>query len=295
MKKKSAESKDSRINKTGANLLSSIDEISEIDQRRFKRINDILQVIDERGVDQIASVAIDVDLISCDQNNRIEINSNWDEFEKLKQSISKDGLINPPIVFINEDRSKIVCLAGHLRLAALKDLGITSVNCKYIHRPDNYKKQRIQLLENIARKNIHPIELAESLHQMEISGLSPEQISKDSAIHLQTVRNYLNIGRWSLQTRKIIHQNMEIFSKKSKALQKLGWKAKKLDWGEEEISNELSKFIAPAIKPRQGGSHFRKREKAKKIITHQKFSQDEIAIITKFLVQYDGIDLNNSQ
>jgi len=294
MKKKAAESKDSRVNITGASLLANVDNVSELDQRRIKRINDIIQVIEDRGVEQIASVAIDVNLISCDQNNRVEINSDWEEFEKLKKSIAKDGLINPPIVYINEERSKIVCLAGHLRLAALRDLGIASVNCKYIHRPDDYKKQRIQLLENIARKNIHPVELAESLHQMEVSGLSPEQISKDSAIHLQTVRNYLNIGRWPLQARNIIHQNMENFSKKSKALQKLGWKAKKLEWGVEELSNELTKLIKPSSKAQPGGIHYRKREKAKKIIDRQKFSEDEVSIISRFLVQYDGIDLNSN-
>lgn len=294
MKKKSADSKDSRVNMTGASLLSSDDKISELDQRRFKRIDDIVQVIEERGVEQIASVAIDVDLISCDQNNRVEIKTDWDEFERLKKSIAKDGLINPPIVYINDERSKIVCLAGHLRLAALRDLGIASVNCKYLHRPDGFKKQRIQLLENIARKNIHPVELAESLHQMELSGLSPEQISKDSGIHLQTVRNYLNIGRWSLQVRKVVHENMEVFSNKAKALQKLGWRAKKLEWSDESLSAELAKLINPASKVQGGGMHYRKREKAKKIINLQEFSEDEISIITRFLVQYDGIDLSSA-
>ena len=293
VKKKASLDKSSRVNQTGSNLLKNDDSISDLDERRIKRIEEITQVVNDRQLDQIASVAIDLDLISCDRNNRISIDQKWDEYQTLKKSIEKDGLINPPTVYINEERTEIVCMTGHLRIAALKELNVKSANCKYIHKPDQNKRRRIQLLENIARKNIHPVELADSLYQMELSGLTPEEISEESSIHLQTVRNYLNIGRWHGSVKSIIYENMSTFSKKSKGLQKLGWKAKKLSFSKNEIIEELKKLSGQTpAKKKPGGLHLRKLERARNILKEQQFSAIEVKTISKFLVKYDGVELN---
>ncbi|MFK7954083.1 MAG: ParB/RepB/Spo0J family partition protein [Ekhidna sp.] len=289
-KQKEGTKENSRVKNTGKNLVSQDESLSETDNRRLKRIDEIVTACIQNHIKEIASVSIDVDLIDTDKNNRVKIDKGWEEFQILKKSIAKDGLINPPIVYLSDDRSRIVCLSGHLRLAAVKEIGLKSVNCKYIHEPTKDKLKRMQLLENIARKNIHPIELADSLVEMESAGLTPEEISSESSVHLQTVRNYLNIGRWSKDVKNVIYSNMSRYANKAKALQKAGWNSKKNALTDKEIIDLLEQIIKPT---ERSGAYSKKVEKARNILKDEEFNDIQMDAIYRFMKRYDGINLTD--
>lgn len=60
------------------------------------------------------------DLKPADYNPRIELTPGMDEYEKLKQSITEFGFIDPPI--FNKRTGNLV--GGHQRVAVAKDLGL---------------------------------------------------------------------------------------------------------------------------------------------------------------------------
>lgn len=291
-KQKEGSKENSRVKNTGRSLVSQDENLSETDKRRLKRIDEIVTACIQNQIKEIASVSIDVDLIDTNRNNRVTIDKEWDEFQILKKSIAKDGLINPPIVYLSDDRSRIVCLSGHLRLAAVQELGLKSVNCKYIHEPTKDKLKRVQLLENIARKNIHPIELADSLAAMESAGLTPEEISSESSVHLQTVRNYLNVGRWSKEVKQVIYSNLSSYANKAKALQKAGWHSKKNALNDQEIIDLLKKIIMPT---ERSGAYFKKVEKARTILNDEEFNDTQVDAIYRFMKRYDGLNLSDGE
>ncbi|MHC1731989.1 MAG: site-specific DNA-methyltransferase [Bacteroidales bacterium] len=67
------------------------------------------------------------DLIPASYNPRKKLNSGDSEFEKIKNSITEFGYVDP--VIVNKDMTVI---GGHQRLTVLKELGYTEIDCVVI-------------------------------------------------------------------------------------------------------------------------------------------------------------------
>lgn len=73
-----------------------------------------------------------------------------EQFEQLKKSIQKFGLVDPVLVNCNEKRKNII-IGGHFRVKVAKDLGIKQVPVVYIDIADIEKEKELNLRLN---KNI---------------------------------------------------------------------------------------------------------------------------------------------
>jgi DNA-directed RNA polymerase subunit F len=69
------------------------------------------------------------------------------EYEDLKKSILKFGVVDPLIVNSAENRKNIV-IGGHFRLKILKDLGYKEVPVIYVNIPDIEKEKELNLRLN---------------------------------------------------------------------------------------------------------------------------------------------------
>jgi len=96
--------------------------------------------------------------------------------EELKESIDREGLLQPLLVRPLEDKYEIV--AGHRRFLAIKELGWTEVPC-IVKEMDDTETLVKRIHENIKREDIDPVDLAELIHKLyEQGGYTFKQIGE---------------------------------------------------------------------------------------------------------------------
>ena len=123
------------------------------------KINKLINALQQ--ADDGNSVKLPIDLITLDENVRSKINKESPEFKQLKASIEESGLLQLPVVTPTDN--DILCVGGHRRIEALKELKHTHVKC-YIRKLET--KENIvlaQLIENTARENLHPLDMAKAI------------------------------------------------------------------------------------------------------------------------------------
>jgi len=120
------------------------------------------------------------------------------ELEKLKRTIQSVGIIEPLIVRKKEESYEVV--VGQRRFLACKELGISSIPC-IIKDLTDQEALEYSLIENLQRKDVDPIDIAEGLKRLydEIGKSLPnlslrkfsEMISKKIGLSDRQVRSYL--------------------------------------------------------------------------------------------------------
>lgn len=80
------------------------------------------------------------------------------DIEDLKASIKEHGILQPCIVsVVAEDRYRLI--AGERRFTAAKAIGLKTVPC-IVRTVEEHKRLEVQLVENIHRKELSPVEEA---------------------------------------------------------------------------------------------------------------------------------------
>ena len=99
--------------------------------------------------------------------------------EELKNSIKERGIIQPLIVRKSEDQdNKFELIAGERRWQAAQAAGLHEVPVVIIEA-DNLKSLELAIIENVQRKDLNPIEEAESYNNLiENFGYDHEKVSK---------------------------------------------------------------------------------------------------------------------
>ena len=88
-------------------------------------------------------------IISTKSNIR-KINNKSDEFSRLKENIDKVGLLQPIVVYKDDDGRHIVLL-GHKRFSACRELKHDSIPVRVIDKPDDQALRLLQYSENMFR------------------------------------------------------------------------------------------------------------------------------------------------
>jgi ParB family chromosome partitioning protein len=88
---------------------------------------------------------------------------NKEEITKLANSIIAQGIIEPLVVRETDKPRHYELIAGHRRLIAAKEAGLTKVPVIISKTPDDSRKRlELAMIENIIRDNLNPIEEAEA-------------------------------------------------------------------------------------------------------------------------------------
>jgi len=113
------------------------------------------------GTDEARLVSILLDLIDPDpQQPRKTVG----DLTKLASSIREHGVINPIIVEVSgSGRYRII--AGERRFAACRSLGLRIVPC-IIRTVADQSRLILQLIENLQRKDLHPVEEARAFKRL---------------------------------------------------------------------------------------------------------------------------------
>ena len=108
------------------------------------------------------------------------------KFIQILKSISKIDLIEPVIIFIDNNTNKIKILDGHLRIEALKELGRTEVKCLISTIYDTYTPNN-----KVNRTTI--IEEQKMFQKAIKKGVSIESLSEALDISVESIKNKLQI------------------------------------------------------------------------------------------------------
>lgn len=143
---------------------------------------DLLKQVSERiGTQDITAVSLtvkDIPIGEIQIKQNVRINNNI-QIDDLKSSIKQYGLLQP--ITIYKDLTGYIVKTGHRRLMAYNEL--------YKENPDRFHSIRciisddkniavIQLIENIQRENLKPIELYNALKELKTQGLTLKQIGE---------------------------------------------------------------------------------------------------------------------
>lgn len=116
---------------------------------------------DPTGRDELRLVEVLIDQIDPDPDQPRKVIGELDE---LTESIRTHGLVQP-IVVVPVDGGRYRILAGERRYHASKAAGRTSVPC-VVRSVEDQQKLELQIIENIHRKDLNPIEEAESFQRL---------------------------------------------------------------------------------------------------------------------------------
>ncbi|MHB8231529.1 MAG: ParB/RepB/Spo0J family partition protein [bacterium] len=124
----------------------------------MKKLNDPLAWI-SGDKKELNSIYIELNKINEDEAQLRTDYGTEEEMEELKGSIKEGGVIEPIIVKIDGDKYKII--SGHRRFRACVELGLPDIPAVIREEDISYKDVlSIQLEENLHRKNLTPLELA---------------------------------------------------------------------------------------------------------------------------------------
>ena len=98
------------------------------------------------------------------------------DIEDLKASILEHGIIQPCIVsVVAEDRYRLI--AGERRFTAAKAAGLKTIPC-VVRTVEEHRKLEIQIIENIHRKELNPVEEAHAYQRLIVEfSLSQRQLA----------------------------------------------------------------------------------------------------------------------
>jgi len=150
-------------------------------------------------------VPIPLKYLDRSENIRKEIDTKSCEFDQLKKSIKEVGLLQYPVVTIVSD--KILCVSGHRRLAAMEELGEEKVSCVVNHFDTLDQKDLAQIIENTARKNLNPFDLADQLLKLKERGFSQVKLQDLVGKNRQVVGRYQKLAMWPENLRSKVQLN----------------------------------------------------------------------------------------
>lgn len=181
----------------------------------IKKPNEI-DPIKEKILNQINKVvSFPINQILANENIRKNFDKNSDDFLKLVESIKLDGVLQSIVVEFRDKGSnfELVCIAGHRRLEAAKEAGLTKIQCLLQQETkDVDKKTRIALAENLIREGMHPLDIADAFQNLKDHGWYEEKIAQYYERDLKTIKRYLNIAKWRDDIKELVYNNKEIFN-----------------------------------------------------------------------------------
>lgn len=153
-------------------------------------------------------VPIPIQMIARDQNIRKKTEGEPDsDFMQLKESIREVGLLQNPIVMVSGEQ--VICVAGHRRISACENLGYERIPCLLRKFESMELKDVAQLLENTARKDLHPLDIAKQLHRLKLEGYNQIKLQDLMGKDRKTIGRFQKMATWPEEAHEIIRKHTE--------------------------------------------------------------------------------------
>ncbi len=161
-------------------------------------------------------IKVNVDEIKFKDNVRQTLDDSSDEFLQLKDSIERMGVLQSISLrlIIRGSRYELVCIAGHRRVSAVKQVGKDKqIPAKIIVSKKDKETLLYAMAENLNREDLHFLDIADGYKQLLDSLiLTKAGIAKYFDRSEQTVSSYLKMGGWNQELKDFIRKNSDQLS-----------------------------------------------------------------------------------
>jgi len=125
-----------------------------------------------------------------------------DSQKELVASVKTHGVLVPLLVRPSGDKGHYEIVAGHRRFAAAKAAGLKVVSAE-VRLLDDAKVLELQLIDNLQRADIHPLDEAAHLHRLLAIGYQPEAVAQKIGKSLTYVWLRLQLTHLTPAARKL--------------------------------------------------------------------------------------------
>ena len=154
--------------------------------------------------------------IVFESNVRHRVDEGSPEFDKLCESIKKYGLLKNVVAELriseHDESYKLVCIAGHRRLTALKRLGLKSKIPCLIKQYDEGDRVGAALSENLNREGLDCVDIANGYQHLINNNWSIDQIAQHFEKDKKTVSRFLKLAELPDDIKTTLQQNGSVFS-----------------------------------------------------------------------------------
>lgn len=228
--------------------------------------------------------------INSNQNIREEIQLD-NEFYQLVESIKEVGILQPIVVTVAG--SEILCVSGHRRLMAAKELNMERVQCLIKIFDNISKKDLAQLVENLNRSSLKPLDIAERMLTLKRAGYKQSQLEDIFDRNRATIGRFQKMASWPEPVKKMIRESNKFSTRSLLAIA-----SKRLT--DEEVAKRIENVVI-GDKPRKEASiSFPKsrqawNQKIESFFASNSFTKSENAIIKKALADLGLMSTDEKQ
>jgi ParB/RepB/Spo0J family partition protein len=152
-----------------------------------------------RGDRHVETIEIPLGNISKARIRNSRQDDSEDDFRRLVESISREGMLNP--ITVQRDphlEGRYILLAGSRRLHAAAELGWRTIRASVVECEGPCDAHMVNLLENLGRRDLSTWELASALEHMQGLGLSVNELAQRTGYTEQYVYQLLSFLKISL-------------------------------------------------------------------------------------------------
>jgi ParB family chromosome partitioning protein len=160
-------------------------------------------------------VLLPIEEILIEDNVRQSIDTEADSFLELVSSIQENkGVLQNLIIElqINDDKYRLICIAGQRRLLAARIAGVVKVPALIKQYANDGERVIDGLTENLTRQDLPAIDIAEGYQRLLKAGITEQMISARFDRQGRTVRKYLAISKYPADVRSTLRKNPNIFT-----------------------------------------------------------------------------------
>lgn len=161
-------------------------------------------------------VNISPDDIIFEYNVRHKVDEESPEFEKLCESIKTYGLLKNIVAELQisdqQDSYKLVCIAGHRRLTALKHLGFKNKIPCLIKQYNDGDRVGAALSENLNREGLNCIDIANGYQHLVNNNWTIDQIALHFEKNKKTIARFLKLAELPEDIKNNLQQNEHVFT-----------------------------------------------------------------------------------
>ncbi len=212
--------------------------------------------------------------------------------EELAKSIQWKQ-VNPISVEFHEDKDRWVILAGERRYRAAVIAGLTTIKCYCYETPlPKAERIKIQLVENVQREDLKPLELAAAYSEtMEYNCMTGVELAAYLNVSSSKISKYLNLLEISVEIQKLVNSG-ELSVESAYEISKLSLQEEQEQVAEQAVQEKWNRSkVQEIVRERNGKSAKRRVVKLRNPpgkLTHTETHVSEDKIF-QLRIQYTGI------
>ena len=198
------------------NIAATMNQVTQEITASTQNISDLQRKLHLLKASINTVVNLSPDDIIFEHNVRHKINEKSPEFEKLCESIRRYGLLKNVVAELHiskaEDSYKLVCIAGHRRLTALKKLGLKNKIPCLIKQYSEGDRVGAALSENLNREGLHCVDIANGYLHLINDNWTTEQIACHFEKDKKTIARFLKLAEMPEDIKHTFQQNTNVFT-----------------------------------------------------------------------------------